>query len=131
MHERAALVLEGLGGDAAGFKARQLTARIASEADLVLTMTRAHRDKVLELTPRLLRRTFTLTEAAQLAAQADARHVTDLAELRPRLAAQESEDIPDPIGRDAEVFAAVGSQIAGLLSPILELCKRSAAPGAS
>lgn len=88
-------------------------------------MTRAHRDKVLELAPRLLRRTYTLTEAALLAADVDAQHVEDLAGLRPRLDREESPDVPDPIGQDAEVFAAVGAQIAGLLPPILELCKRS------
>jgi protein-tyrosine phosphatase len=62
----AALVLEKLGGDASGFAARQLTSRIASDADLVLTMTRAHRDAVLELAPHRLHRTFTLREAARL-----------------------------------------------------------------
>lgn len=125
MHERAALVLEGLGGDATGFVARQMTPRIASEADLVLTMTRAHRDRVLGIAPRLLRRTFTLTEASQLASAAHVRHLSDLAELRPQLDAKASPDVPDPIGQDAEVFAAVGTQIADLLPPILELCKRS------
>ena len=32
------------------------------------------------------------------------------------------------IGQDAEVFSMVGSQIAELLPPILELCRRSSAP---
>lgn len=125
MHERAALVLEGLGGDPAGFVARQFTAKVAADADLVLTMTRTHRDRVLELAPRLLRRTFTLTEAAKLATDADAGHIGDLAGLRQRLTAQDSPDVPDPIGQDAEVFAGVGAQIAALLPPILDLCKRS------
>lgn len=125
MHERAALVLEGLGGDPQGFTARQFTPRVGAQADLVLTMTKSHRDKVLERAPRLLRRTFTLTEAAQLAADAAAAHLADLADLRPRLAAHDSPDVPDPIGQDAEVFAAVGAQIAALLPPIMELCKRS------
>lgn len=129
MHDQAALVLEGLGGDARGFAARQLTPKIASAADLILTMTRAHRDKVLEMAPRLLRRTFTLMEAAELAAHADARHIKDLAALRPQLAIQDAPDIADPIGQDAAVFAAVGFQIAELLPPILKLCKRSSGSG--
>ena len=119
----AALVLETLGGDASNFAARQLTSRIASDADLVLTMTRAHRDTVLELAPRQLHRTFTLSEAAQLASEPSARNVADLATLRPQLTAHELSDIPDPIGQSTEFFAMVGSKIADLLPPILELCR--------
>jgi protein-tyrosine phosphatase len=119
----AALVLEKLGGDVSNFAARQLTPRIASDADLVLTMTKAHRDAVLELAPRQLHRTFTLSEAARLVSDCNARNVADLAASRTHLAAHELPDIPDPIGRSAEAFAMVGSQIADLLPPILELCR--------
>ncbi|HKP39548.1 low molecular weight phosphatase family protein [Mycobacterium sp.] len=125
IHPDAALVLEKLGGDASNFAARQLTSRIASDADLVLTMTRAHRDTVLELAPRQLHRTFTLSEAARLASDCNARNIADLAALRPHLATHELADIPDPIGRAADFFATVGSQIAELLPPIVELCQRS------
>lgn len=125
IHHDAARVLQDLGGNPSNFSARQFTPRIAAGADLVLTMTSAHRDAVLERAPRLLSRTFTLTEAARLSAEANARNVGDLAALRPWLATGEPADIPDPIGRDAEVFAMVGSQIAELLPPILEFCRRS------
>jgi protein-tyrosine phosphatase len=130
IHHDAALVLKKLGGEVSNFAARQLTPRIASDADLVLTMTRAHRDTVLELAPHRLHRTFTLSEAARLATECDARNVADLAALRAHLAAHELTDIPDPIAQSAEYFAMVGSQIADLLTPILELCRRSAAPAA-
>jgi protein-tyrosine phosphatase len=122
IHFEAALVLEQLGGDASNFAARHLTSRIASDADLVLTMTRAHRDTVLELAPHKLHKTFTLSEAAQLASKCHARNVADLAALRPELGAEELVDIPDPIGQSAEFFSAIGSQLASLLPPILELC---------
>jgi protein-tyrosine phosphatase len=125
IHPDAALVLEKLGGDVSNFAARQLTSRIASNADLVLTMTRAHRNAVLELAPKQLHRTFTLCEAARLASEWNARNVADLAALRPHLTAHKLSDIPDPIGQSAEFFAMVGSQIAELLPPILELCRRS------
>lgn len=125
IQHNAALVLERLGGEVSNFAARQLTPRIASDADLVLTMTRAHRNAVLELAPRQLQRTFTLSQAAQLASKYNARNVADLAVLRPYLAAHEQADIPDPLGQSKELFAAVGSQIADLLPPILELCRRS------
>jgi protein-tyrosine phosphatase len=89
-------------------------------------MTKAHRDGVLELAPRLLRRTFTLTEAARLASEHHAQTVDDLAALRPGLATREVPDIADPIGQSTDIFAMVGAQIADLLPPILELCRRTA-----
>jgi low molecular weight protein-tyrosine phosphatase len=123
MHHDAALALASLGGRASDFAARQLTPKIASTADLVLAMTMAHRDAVLELAPRQLNRTFTLSEAAHLVSECNARDVTELAALRPKLTAHERSDIPDPIGQSQEVFAMVASQIAELLPPILELCR--------
>ena len=67
IHKDAAVVLEKLRGDASSFAARQLTYKVASSADLIVTMTRDHRDIVLEAAPRQIQRTFTLTEAARLA----------------------------------------------------------------
>lgn len=130
IHHHAALVLQGLGGDASNFAARQLTPRICSGADLVLTMTRSHRDAVLERAPGKMQRTFTLVEAARLASERNAETIHDLAALRPSLSAGESLDIPDPIGQDADVFADVGVQIASLLPPVVELCRRSSTPTA-
>jgi protein-tyrosine phosphatase len=121
----AARVLEELGGDPSQFAARQVTPAIATDADLVLTMTRAHRDEVLKLAPRQLHRTFTLSEAARLAAECNGRNIEDLAALRPRLPAHAPPDISDPIGHDPAFFAGVGAQIADLLPPVLELCRRS------
>lgn len=126
IHRDAAVVVKTLGGNTSGFAARQLTSKIASTADLIIAMTSAHRDVVLEAAPRQLSRTFTLTEAAKLASMDEAKTVRDLAALRPRLSAAEKDDIPDPIGQNPEVFATVGSQIADLLPPILELCRRTA-----
>jgi protein-tyrosine phosphatase len=123
VHHQAALVLETLGGDVSNFAARQLTSKNASEADLVLTMTCAQRDTVLEFVPRQLHRTFTLSEAARLATEFSARSVADLAALRPLLAGHQLADITDPIGQSAEFFETVGSQIAHLLPPIIELCR--------
>ena len=125
IHPDAATVLEEMGADASDFAARQLKSKIASAADLIITMTGAHRDVVLEAAPRQLWRTFTLTEAARLASVDGADTLTDLAALRPHLTANDIADIPDPIGQSPEVFAAIGSQIANLLPPILELCRRS------
>ncbi|MCB1292208.1 MAG: low molecular weight phosphatase family protein [Mycobacterium sp.] len=124
VHPDAARVLEGLGGDPTGFAARQLTAKIATDADLVIAMTRTHRDAVLELAPRQLHRTFTLTEGAQLITEFDPAYVKELATLRSRLRAEQSPDVPDPIGQDQEFFDQIGSQIAELVRPIVEFCRR-------
>ena len=124
VHPEAARVLTDLGGDPADFAARQLKPAIASEADLVLTMTREHRDAVLELAPRQLRRTFTLAEAAALVTQFDPSDPTELAGLRSRLHADEAFDVTDPIGQGPEVFDRVGAQIAELVAPVVEFCRR-------
>jgi protein-tyrosine phosphatase len=125
VHRDAAVVLDALGGSASDFAARQLTAKIASSADLIIAMTGTHRDIVLESAPRQLQRTFTLTEASHLASMDDAETLADLAGLRPRLGTKDKPDIPDPIGQSPEVFATIGAQIAALLPPIMELCRRT------
>jgi len=125
IHVDAAHILKRLNADASDFAARRLTPKIVSNADLVLTMTREHRDIVLQTAPHQLQRTFTLIEAARLHSKFAAQTISDLGALRPRLAANEPSDIPDPIGQSPEFFAMVGDQIADLLPPILELCRRS------
>jgi protein-tyrosine phosphatase len=126
MHETAAAVLKELGGDPSGFSAQQLTAKVTSSADLVLTMTTEHRDRVLQLVPRLLRKIFTLPEAARLCEIFSPDSISNLATLRPHLGSAESLDIADPIGQSPDFFRTVGLQISDLLPPVLELCRRSA-----
>lgn len=123
IHRDAARVLKQLGADASDFAARQLKPKIVNEADLVITMTREHRDLVLEMAPRKLLRTFTLIEAARIASELGAQSIPDLAALRPQLAPNRRSDVPDPIGQSQEIFEMVGSQIARLLPPLLDLCR--------
>ncbi len=123
IHPQAAGVLTRLGGDATGFASRQLNSRIASSADLVITMTRAHRDAVLELAPRQLRKTFTLIEAARLVTEYGAGNLADLAVRRALVGSEAVHDIPDPIGQSSEFFTQIGDQIAALLPPILQVCR--------
>ncbi|OUS88239.1 protein tyrosine phosphatase [Rhodococcus sp. NCIMB 12038] len=119
MEPTAAQVLEGLGGNPTEFTARMLTADLAVEADLVLTMTERQREKVLALAPEQLKKTFTLKEAARLAEAADAKSVADLAAARPRHKADDTpEDVPDPMGQDEDTFLTIGSEIADLLGVI-------------
>jgi protein-tyrosine phosphatase len=125
IHPDSVRVIESRGGDASNFSARRLSSKIASGADLILTMTRAHSDIVLETAPRQLRRTFTLAQAARLVTEFTPASVADLPTLRPHLAADEGWDIADPIGQSSEFFTEVGARIADLLPPIVELCQRS------
>lgn len=124
MHQEAARVLEALGGNPSDFAARQLTARVAAQADLILTMTRAHREAVLQIEPSKLRCTFALAEASALVSQFDPQSTADLASLRPALPASQWDDIQDPIAHGPDVFQAVGHQIAALLPSILDMCGR-------
>ncbi|GAY16501.1 hypothetical protein MSZK_32270 [Mycobacterium sp. shizuoka-1] len=92
-------------------------------------MTTRHRDAVLELAPRQLRRTFTLTEASLLIANCEPQNLADLAAVRSQLPARNVADIADPIGQDAAFFAEVGALIAEQLPTVIEFCHRSSAPG--
>ena len=104
------------GGDSANFASRQLTAEILQGQDLVLALSRAHRSKVMELAPGLLRRTFTLRELARLLPQVEADPDAPAAErwqnglaraLRLRSAhpvRAEEDDVVDPYRRSDEVY---------------------------
>ncbi|PVE19076.1 low molecular weight phosphatase family protein [Arthrobacter sp. Bz4] len=63
---RVAGMIRVLGGSADNFAARQLTPQILRGQDLILTLTREHRSKVMELDPSMLRRTYTLREFARI-----------------------------------------------------------------
>ncbi|WP_314194713.1 low molecular weight phosphatase family protein [uncultured Arthrobacter sp.] len=59
-------IIRTFGGTAEGFSARQLSAKILRNVDLVLTMTSGHRGEVLQLDASLLKRTFTIREFARM-----------------------------------------------------------------
>lgn len=127
IHDNAASVLAALGGDASNFSAQRLTPKIAHGADLILTMTVALRDEVLEVAPQRLHRTFTMSEAAQIGSDYRVDSFSDVALLRPQLDPCAQVDIPDPMGRGPEFFAMVGGRIAAYLPPIIEVCHRLSA----
>jgi protein-tyrosine phosphatase len=121
IHRDAALAIEKLGGEISNFAARQLTPKIASEGDLILTMTEAHRDTLLELAPRQLHTAFTLDEAARLATEFNPRSLAELSDLRSQLNRHQVSDIPDPMGQSGEFFEMVATRIARLVPPVLKL----------
>jgi protein-tyrosine phosphatase len=122
MDPTAALVLSQLGGDPEGFVARRLTPAITADAELVLTLTASHRDAVLALSPRHMRRTFTLLEASSLAAASGARSVAALADAR-AVHSVETLDIGDPYRRDPSVYEEAGELIAASLPNVLRLAQ--------
>jgi protein-tyrosine-phosphatase len=131
MHPHSALVLRGFGATAGDFRAQHLTESLAAQADLTLTMTRAHRREVLRLAPRGLARTFTLREAADLLGllgewepdgdgfgERARSLVKALADARTRRTA-EDDDVPDPISGPVEAHEEAGELIVGTLLPLL------------
>lgn len=61
------------GGNPAEHVARQLTAEMVEDADLVLTATRDHRGEVVSLSPAASRHTFTLQQFARISQAAETR----------------------------------------------------------
>ncbi|WP_448614613.1 arsenate reductase/protein-tyrosine-phosphatase family protein [Modestobacter sp. URMC 112] len=115
-------------------RARRLVESDIDCADLVLTMTRGHRRTVLGMAPRALKRTFTVPEAAALLESVEASSIGQLplearaGELAFRLNAararrrvSDGDDMPDPIGRPAEVHLDVAARIALDLRPLAEV----------
>jgi protein-tyrosine phosphatase len=134
MDASSAVALRQLGGDPEEFVSRQVTPDLLEGADLVLTMTRDQRREVLRMAPRGLRRTFTLTEAADLLARADLRGLRTMPlaararELGRRLDAARAfrmtadvDDLTDPVGRGPEVHEATARGIATALRPLADI----------
>ncbi|WP_231567732.1 arsenate reductase/protein-tyrosine-phosphatase family protein [Sinomonas humi] len=138
MPEEAAKVSRQYGGDPEDHRSRLLTEEQLGEADLVLTATRAHRSSVVQLLPRMSRRTFTISEFARLLSSVterdglvlvDSADVVDSARsLRGFVAPPENpedDDLEDPYRRPFEVYEAVGARIHEQIALIAEkLCLR-------
>jgi len=125
MTVEAASELRALAGDDAGFVSRQLTVDLLADADLVLAATRQHRSEAVARCPAALRCAFTLRELHRLLVDADlaalpsdpADRVRELVEVarRPRgflpPAEPGEDDVADPYGGSAQVYAATTRQI--------------------
>jgi protein-tyrosine phosphatase len=135
MDARAAAQATAYGLDPSGFVARQLTAPMVAEADLVLTATRKHRGDVATLHPRALRYTFTLLDFADLAAHLDGvglsdaqprspawlqdvvRSVASRRGLEPPLEPCRA-DVVDPFRREDDLFVQMADQISGAVAVV-------------
>ncbi|MCC6498517.1 MAG: low molecular weight phosphatase family protein [Propionibacteriaceae bacterium] len=121
------------------FAARQVDDQMLREADLVLTLTRAHRSQMLERVPAGLRRTFTLLEFVRVANSLDLSgppsHLSQGARLRAILpmvtagralaprAPADGDDVPDPYGRGAAAYDRSLALIAEATAAIVRLAR--------
>ncbi len=97
-------VLQRRGIDASGHRSQSLNHILLHKADLILVMTRNHRQQVLEWAPEVESRVYQLREFC------------DDAESRGL-----SPDIPDPIGQSAEAYEDCRSIIESSLKRLIKL----------
>ncbi len=91
------------GIDLCGHRARRLTPEMVDNADLVLTMTRQHQQRALELVPAAKSKVFVLKEYVG---------GSDSSGGNP--------DIADPIGRPLDVYRAVARELQECIQRIIE-----------
>lgn len=108
------LELARLGHSATDHRARVLEVHHLEQADLILTAAREHRAAVLAMSPRALRKTFTLREFAALVDGVESESLEDLVSdaSRSRSTAPSDVDVVDPYRRDPDVHHQVADEIA-------------------
>ncbi len=130
VHPPMAARLDGLGVPHRG-GARQVTEAMLRQSDLILTMTRDLRSRVVELAPATVRRAFTLAEFAAIvtAGGRPAAPPSRRSELVPLIAAAAAQrsavagrgaelDIADPYRRNDADYAVAFDQIRRCVSAI-------------
>ncbi|YAL84091.1 low molecular weight phosphatase family protein [Dermacoccaceae bacterium W4C1] len=107
------------GGEAEGFRARQLEGDMVSEADLILTMEDHHRSWILDDHPGAVRRTFTLGQAVR--AQEGFGEDGDLLQLLStyRQRARGRDNIADPYRRGEAAMHTAATEIASRLDSLI------------
>lgn len=130
MSAESADELRLLGVDPSGHRARPLTAAMAEDADLVLTMTRDLRSDVLTMAPIVLHRTFSWREFAALGGaiptgESLKARVRSLSAQRASVADLDL-DVPDPIGRPRQEYADAARMINADLDAIADQIRRLA-----
>ncbi len=116
------LELARLGHEATGHQSRALDVHHIEQADLVLTAAREHRASVLAMSPRALRKTFTLREFAALIDDVESDSLEDLvAEAsRRRSTAPADVDLPDPYMQEPEVHHRVADAIVAAVDTVVD-----------
>jgi protein-tyrosine phosphatase len=122
----------GAGPAIASHRARQLSAEMVADADLVIAMARDNRRQIAQLNPSAIRKMFTLRELARIATglTEDATGTSSSTGVQPsfdapptflsRFASRRgyfpaedagSDDVIDPIGRSSSAYESSGKQI--------------------
>lgn len=114
------------------FLARQLTAGMISDSDLILGAGQAHRGAVVERLPEARRTTFTLREFARLVADVDPRSLPDEPAGRAGALVEQAwlrrgvvpgrrggDEVPDPIGGDPAAHRRATTLIADAVTTIV------------
>lgn len=136
-----------VGATAQDFTARQLTEHSLVGADLVLGMSTEHRDYALSLSPRLLKRSFTVREFAHLLTVlpmelertvprgADPATVAQRWSIVPRMvsslraaASVQHMDVADPYRQGPEAFSLMVQQLQPALDQLVEHEKKWRTP---
>lgn len=128
-------------------RARQITEKILDSSDLILAMTRDHRRAVVELSPRVTRKVFTIREFARLAEvttdealtsaitqeedtpvarlRAALKAVTSSRSLLPPLVDPAEDDVIDPYRQATEVHEISAEQLTPAIDVVVSLMRRS------
>lgn len=97
----AVKVLHNMDIDISDHRAKQLTKELLEEVDLILTMTKSHKNYILNLFPHVKGRVFVMGEFAHERGD-------------------EGFDIIDPFGGDEDVYAQVADEIKRILEKVVE-----------
>jgi protein-tyrosine phosphatase len=145
MNPPAAAELRRRGVDPSGFAARQLSAELIDESDLILTATAEQVARVLTLRPAARARTFVLGEFGRLlaslpapplppstdAASAHARGVALVAAVdaaRAGARSRRDDDLDDPYGLSAREFTRAAERIQTTVVPLAGALAGGACP---
>lgn len=109
-----------------GHRAQRLSTKMVRDADLILVMSSAHREFVLEEWPGATRRTFLMGHAARVARQLD--DGVGLGEFAERLWTTRTsglgEAVHDPYGQGRQAAQDCAAQIDEFLADILDFARR-------
>jgi protein-tyrosine phosphatase len=125
------MALDGDDIDGRGHAARQYSASLARDADLVVCMTAEHRRWAVSEAPFALRKTFMLTELSEAARRGAVLSGASLGErlaevpaavaaIRPLLAGVALADVPDPYMRSQAVYDSTYATLKSLIGEVVE-----------
>jgi len=116
----AVAALARLGLDVTAHRAQALSRTLVEWADLILTMTRRHKETVTSLFPTVSAKVFTLKEFAggeneKQAGEDDRAPAAESAKAESPDAGRNAFDVADPFGQDEATYNACAAEIDALL----------------